>query len=73
MLDQTSLVAGIQAADEVPPLGPFRTFQVPVADVEDLTALDLGPLVDADVLAPVGAQGDRERWVPLTALEEMTL
>lgn len=73
VLDQTSLVAGIQAADEVPPLGPFRTFQVPVADVEHLTGVDLGPLVDADVLAPVGAQGDRGRWVLLTALEEMTL
>ena len=43
------------AADEVPALGPFRTFQVPVADVEELTGIDLGPLVDADVLAPVGA------------------
>ncbi|GAA4288251.1 DNA/RNA non-specific endonuclease [Georgenia daeguensis] len=36
-----------------PPLGPFRTFQVPVRDVEDLTGLDLGPLVAADRL-PVG-------------------
>lgn len=73
VLDQASLVAGIQAADEVPPLGPFRTFQVPVADVEELTGVDLGPLVDADVLAPVGARGDRTRWVPLAALEEIRL
>ena len=45
----------------------------PVADVEDLTGLDLGPLTGADVLAPVGALGDRERWVPLDALEEIRL
>lgn len=34
-------------------LGPFRTFQVPVDDVAELTELDLGPLVEADRLAPV--------------------
>lgn len=73
VLDQTSLVATIRATDEVPPLGPFRTFQVPVADVEQLTGLDLGPLVSADVLAPVGALGDRERWTELTALEQIAL
>lgn len=73
VLDQTSLVAGIQSADEVPPLGPFRTFQVPVTDVEELTGLDLGPLAAADVLEPVGAQGERARWVELTALEQLTL
>jgi endonuclease G len=38
------------AVDDPPPLGPFRTFQVPVADVADLTGLDLGPLPAADVL-----------------------
>ncbi|WP_421743250.1 DNA/RNA non-specific endonuclease [Cellulomonas sp.] len=74
VLDQTPFVTSLQAAaDEVPPLGPFRTFQVPVADVEDLTGLDLGPLTGADVLAPVGARGERERWVPLAALEEIRL
>jgi endonuclease G len=73
VLDQSSLVANIQVADEVPPLGPFRTFQVPVADVEELTGLDLGPLTSADVLAPVGALGDRARWVELTDLEQIAL
>ncbi|BDZ41833.1 hypothetical protein GCM10025865_11320 [Paraoerskovia sediminicola] len=47
--------AAALAAGDPPPLGPFRTFQVPVGDVERLTALDLGPLAAADVLAPVGA------------------
>ncbi|GAA4733868.1 hypothetical protein GCM10023216_28020 [Isoptericola chiayiensis] len=40
------------AAGNIPPLGPYRTFGVPVADLEVLTGLDLGPLVAADVLAP---------------------
>ena len=46
---------------------------MPVVDVEELTGIDLGPLVDADVLAPVGALADRERWVPLTAVEQIRL
>ena len=34
VLDQTPFVTSLATApDEVPPLGPFRTFQVPVADV----------------------------------------
>ncbi|WP_456785794.1 DNA/RNA non-specific endonuclease [Cellulomonas sp. P5_C5] len=71
VLDQTPFVRTLQV--EVPDLGPFRTFQVPVADVEALTGIDLGPLVDADVLAPVGALADRERWLPLTALAQVRL
>jgi endonuclease G len=74
VLDQTPFVTSLQAAgDEVPPLGPFRTFQVPVVDVQELTGVDLGPLVDADVLAPVGARADRARWVPLSAVGEVRL
>jgi endonuclease G, mitochondrial len=48
-------------------LGPFRTFQVPVADVAELTGLDLGPLVAADRLEPQPAAraGAEERRVPL--------
>jgi len=72
VLDQSPFVSALQV-DEVPPLGPFRTFQVPVVDVEELTGLDLGPLVDADVLTPVGARADRSRWVPLTGVEQIAL
>ncbi|WP_323960284.1 DNA/RNA non-specific endonuclease [Arthrobacter sp. JZ12] len=36
------------ALDEAPPLRPFRTFQVPVRDIEALTGLNLGQLVAAD-------------------------
>lgn len=38
------------ARDRIPPLGPFRTYQVPVVDVGSLTSIDLGPLLTADVL-----------------------
>jgi endonuclease G, mitochondrial len=53
VLDQTPLVeqiVGDTRAQDVPELGGFRTFQVPVADIAELTALDLGPLVPADRL-----------------------
>jgi endonuclease G len=71
VLDQTPFVRTLQV--EVPDLAPFRTFQVPVVDIQELTGIALGPLVDADVLAPVGALADRERWVPLTTVEQVRL
>ncbi|MBH0110921.1 DNA/RNA non-specific endonuclease [Salinibacterium sp. NG22] len=52
-----------------PPLGPFRTFQVPIVDIAELTGLDLRVLSDADALAPAdaAAQGSEPhaRWVEL--------
>ncbi|MFD2794197.1 DNA/RNA non-specific endonuclease [Promicromonospora vindobonensis] len=60
VLDQTPQLEDAQlheittqalARDEIPPLGPFRTYQVPVGDVAALTRLGLGPLPAADVLA----------------------
>lgn len=52
LLDQTPLVGdlGLQEAGSPPPLGPYRTFQVPVADIGALTGLELGPLPAADRL-----------------------
>lgn len=73
VLDQSPLITDLQVAGDVPPLGPFRTYQVPVADVAALTGLDLGPLVDADVLTPVLSRGARERWVLLGAPTDVTL
>ncbi|MET0447434.1 MAG: DNA/RNA non-specific endonuclease, partial [Aeromicrobium sp.] len=59
LLDQTDLVDRATArAVAVEPLGGFRTFQVPVGDIEDLAGVDLGPLVGADTLAVAGARGD---------------
>ncbi|MFE0377103.1 DNA/RNA non-specific endonuclease [Streptomyces inhibens] len=54
-----------------PPLGAFRTFQVPVSDVVELTSLDLGPLPDADLMPVVRAP--RERWMRLAAHDDIVL
>ena len=70
VLDQTPLVADVvraPSAQEVPEIGGFRTFQVPVADIAELTALDLGPLVAADRLpelvpTPASVEGGVPAW-----------
>ncbi|MFF4602979.1 DNA/RNA non-specific endonuclease [Streptomyces sp. NPDC001339] len=54
-----------------PPLGAFRTFQVPVSDVVELTLLDLGPLPDVDLM-PV-TRAPRERWKRLQSPDDIVL
>ena len=49
-IDLRAATAHALAAGQPPPLGTFRTFQVPVGDIATLTGLDLGPLVAADRL-----------------------
>ncbi|MEZ0166555.1 DNA/RNA non-specific endonuclease [Kineococcus sp. LSe6-4] len=81
VLDQTPLVEQVVRAQahDVPELGGFRTFQVPVEDIGDLTALDLGPLVAADrmpVLVPAAARpaGDPvPAWRPLAGAGDLLL
>jgi len=73
-LHATELAAATHAAaraGDPPPLGPFRTFQVPVADVAELTGLDLGPLPAADVLAVTTPQS--LPWRELTAPADVHL
>ncbi|TQM13610.1 DNA/RNA non-specific endonuclease [Pseudonocardia kunmingensis] len=48
LLDQTPQLGDLQQEGEPPPLGEFRTFQVPLARIAELTGLDLGPLAAAD-------------------------
>ncbi|WP_104131201.1 DNA/RNA non-specific endonuclease [Cryobacterium sp. M91] len=52
-----------------PPLGPYRTYQVPIVDITDLTRLNLTALSEADVYAPALAirEGTDRRtcWVEL--------
>jgi endonuclease G len=49
-LDDIDLAtAAALAVGEPPPLGPFRTFQVPVSDIAELTGLAVDELVAADV------------------------
>ncbi|MGW6454946.1 DNA/RNA non-specific endonuclease [Streptomyces sp. NPDC055078] len=56
---------------EPPPLGAFRTFQVPVADIAAITLLDLGPLPAVDVF-PV-ARAPELRWKRLESHDDIDL
>ena len=58
----------------MPPLGPFKTFQVPVRDIADLTGLTMPVLLDADILQPASAgAARRDPWIPLTTMSDITL
>jgi endonuclease G len=52
-----------------PPLGPYRTYQVPIVDIIDLTGLNVAALSEADVYARAPAIREdtdrRTRWVEL--------
>lgn len=54
----------------VPDLGPFRTFQVPVADVAELARLEMGALAGADRMPRAVAAAD---WRPITTPDEVLL
>ncbi|MBH0024960.1 DNA/RNA non-specific endonuclease [Salinibacterium sp. SWN248] len=60
-----------------PPLGPFRTFQVPIVEIDEIAGLTMDALSAADVLEPVAAasaEGDHEaRWVELSSTESVRL
>src|SRR6478736_1301661 len=65
ILDQSELIDITEGVVGVAPLGGFRTFQVPIADIGELAGIDLGPLVAADVLSEtVSVAGSA--WVELT-------
>lgn len=68
VLDQSALID----AASVAPLEGFRTFQVPVRDIAELAGVDLGPLVDADVLAAVPGARTTE-WRELVAPADIRL
>lgn len=53
VLDQSELVDTRQGLT-VPPLGAFRTFQAPIADIAAEAGVDVGPLVAADTFARLG-------------------
>ncbi|MFF6852225.1 DNA/RNA non-specific endonuclease [Streptomyces antimycoticus] len=54
-------------AGDPPPLGAFRTFQVPVADIANLTGLDLGPCQPPTGSPPeCGQHGAGPSWSPTT-------
>lgn len=72
VLDQTELIRTAQGVLTVPPLGGFRTFQAPIADIELLAGIDLGPLVEADVLPTTTLRGE-DAWRPLRAADDVVL
>jgi endonuclease G len=68
VLDQSPLLEGLELeqavrrrleAGEPPPLGPFRTFQVPVSQIAGLTGIDLSRLAAADRLTRDASRGGR--------------
>jgi DNA/RNA endonuclease G (NUC1)/membrane protein DedA with SNARE-associated domain len=71
VLDQSDLVEAATAR-AVAPLGGFRTFQVPVADIAALATVDLGPLSAADTLVTTSARGGAA-WVPLSSRDDIAL
>ncbi len=86
LLDQTPLVddldaafAGAEAAGTVPPLGAYRTFQVPIADIAALAGVRLDQLALVDRLgAPVTGVAPppgqvSTGWKELGSLEDVVL
>jgi endonuclease G len=73
-LERASLRA--QEDSELPPLGPYRTFQVPVRDIAALTGLEIAQLAEADSLQVVPTvqppAGLPAGWVPLETAEQLT-
>ncbi len=62
--------------DDAPPLGPFRTFQVPIRDIASLTGLDFAQLTAVDRM-PIAAQlptaGVTSTWRELSSPECLDL
>ena len=65
VLDQSDLISTTADALTVTPLAAFRTFQVPIADIAERAAVDLGPLQDADVYEPPTSARGTESWMLL--------
>lgn len=73
-IDLEAAKAATEAEDALPPLGPFRTFQLPIVDIAALTALDFGALPAADVLEPVPAvRPDVTDWIELAGPADLRL
>ncbi len=78
LLDQGELLDALLLPKAVAPeLGAFRTFQVSVSDVAELTGFDLEPLIRADRYRADRDRTERgirpDRWTPLTRYEDIRL
>ncbi len=72
-LGRSSAIDDTHEAAAVPPLGPFRTFQLPILDLANLTGLDFGALASADVLepAPATVRPDTDTWIELSGPSDL--
>lgn len=71
ILDQSDLVDTSEGILAAPPLGAFRTFQAPIADIAAMTGIDFGDLPDADVLAARTVRPDV--WRTLVTADDVVL
>lgn len=71
VLDQTELVDTSEGLLAAPPLGAFRTFQAPIADIAGIAGVEFGPLIAADVMR--GEKARAEGWQTLRAADDITL
>ncbi|WP_369690536.1 DNA/RNA non-specific endonuclease [Microbacterium sp. 3J1] len=71
VLDQSELVDTENGVLAAPPLGTFRTFQVPIDEIAALSGVDVGPLADADVLRRRAARDSA--WRSLTSPADIVL
>ncbi|MGG7451206.1 DNA/RNA non-specific endonuclease [Plantibacter auratus] len=72
-LGRSSAIDDTHDATDVPPLGPFRTFQLPILDLASVTGLDFGALASADVLEPTPAtvRPDTDTWIELSGPSDL--
>ncbi|AZH82422.1 DNA/RNA non-specific endonuclease [Plantibacter sp. PA-3-X8] len=72
-LGRSSAIDDTHDATAVPPLGPFRTFQLPILDLASVTGLDFGALASADVLepAPATVRPDTDTWIELSGPSDL--
>lgn len=79
VLDQTQSLGPIlerpaRADTATPPLGPCRTFQVPIEDIADATGLSIDRLVTADRYAlQSAARLEQQRWTELSSYADIVV
>ena len=83
VLDQTPLVQRILEAPDrqahtAPPLGAYKTFQVPLGDIARLTDLAMSDLIEVDVLqltaaSRAGTEPPEHEWIALTNYHDVAL
>lgn len=72
VLDQSALIEPFEGDQGVlPELGAFRTFQVAVADVGDLTGLDVAGLAAVDAFVPTATARGERPWRELVSAADV--